>query len=61
MLTSQEFADEIGVSVSTVKRMHKRGTLVPALQTPTGRRQYTEKQVKEYLRKGEYENEVQRV
>lgn len=59
-MTSTEFAKKIGVSVSTVKRWSNRGTLIPALRTPTGRRQYSENQVKNYFRKDDNENESKR-
>lgn len=49
LLTSAEFAKEIGVSVVTLARWEETGILKPYLKTPTGRRKYIYAQVKEYF------------
>lgn len=46
---TQEFADAIGVHVSTVKRWDYAGKLPPDLHTPNGQRVYTQTQVDKYL------------
>lgn len=47
ILTTKEFSEAIGVSISTVKRWRKDGLLVPEHQNPK-RRYYTDRQVEEY-------------
>ena len=44
-----EFAEKIGVSVSTLQRWDRDG-LLPANRTPAGRRYYTSSDVEEYFR-----------
>lgn len=45
----KEFADKIGVSVSTLQRWDRDGIL-PAKRTPTDRRYYTQEDVEDYFR-----------
>ena len=48
-LTVEEFAKRIGVHPQTVRLWDKTGVLLPHHKTPSGRRLYSEKQVKEYF------------
>lgn len=50
-LTSTEFANAVGVSLSTIKNWDRDGILHPYLRTPTGKRMYTQSQVEEYFNK----------
>jgi len=49
VMTSKQFGDIIGVSVTTLSNWEKKGILVPSMTTPTGRRVYTQEQVDAYL------------
>lgn len=49
LLTSRQFADEIGVAHSTLGNWYKKGILKPCLITPSGRKKYSREQVKEYF------------
>lgn len=51
-MTVDEFARRIGVHPQTVRQWDKTGVLVPHHKTPSGRRLYTEDQVKEYFDNG---------
>lgn len=55
--TTQEIADEIGVHVSSVYSWEKKGLLVPAKKTPTGRRFYSEDQM-QAIRNNDFENSI---
>lgn len=55
--TTQEIADEIGVHVSSVYSWEKKGLLVPAKKTPTGRRFYSEAQM-DAIRNNDFENSI---
>ena len=48
-LTVEEFARKIGVHPQTVRLWDKNGVLVPHHKTPSGRRLYTDDQVREYF------------
>lgn len=48
-LTVSEFAKKIGVHPQTVRQWDETGVLMPHHKTPSGRRQYSEEQVEEYL------------
>ena len=48
-LTVDEFAKRIGVHPQTVRAWDKSGMLVAHHKTPSGRRLYSEEQVKEYF------------
>jgi len=48
-LTVEEFAKRIGVHPQTVRLWDKTGALPPHHKTPSGRRLYSEDQVKEYF------------
>jgi excisionase family DNA binding protein len=48
-LTVEEFAKRIGVHPQTVRLWDKTGVLLPHHKTPSGRRLYSEEQVKEYF------------
>lgn len=50
-LTSTEFANAIGVSLSTIKNWDRDDILHPYMRTPTGKRLYTQAQVESYFRK----------
>lgn len=50
-LTSTEFANEIGVSVMTLKRWEDSGKLLPHHKTPGGRRYYSYSQIDMYKSK----------
>lgn len=57
MLTSQEFANAIGVCLVTTYNWEKKGIIKPARVTPSGRRFYTDAQVDAYLQ-GDYDNPI---
>lgn len=48
-MTVEEFANRIGVHPQTVRTWDRQGILLPHHKTPSGRRLYTEEQVKEYF------------
>lgn len=48
-LTVEEFAKRIGVHAQTVRAWDNEGKLKSHHKTPSGRRLYSEEQVKEYL------------
>lgn len=48
-LTVDEFAKRIGVHPQTVRQWDNTGVLLPHHKTPSGRRLYSEDQVKEYF------------
>lgn len=48
-LTVDQFAKQIGVHPQTVRKWDREGLLVAHHKTPSGRRLYSEEQVKEYL------------
>ena len=56
-MTSQEFANKIGVSLSTIYSWENKGLIKPARKTLSGRRFYSEEQVQAYLN-GDYENPI---
>lgn len=55
LLTSSQFAREIGVSVATLSKWYNKGILEPYLITPSGRKKYSREQVKEYYDKAKQE------
>ena len=48
LLTSRQFAKEIGVSITTLGKWYNQGILKPYLITPGGRKKYTMEQVEKY-------------
>lgn len=48
-LKIKEFAQQIGVSVSTLRNWEERGWLIPHHKTPAGYRIYTNTQVEQYF------------
>lgn len=44
-----EAAKLLGVTVKTMQRWEREGRLIPHARTPTGRRRYTETQLREFL------------
>jgi len=50
MYTTKEVAKYLGVSLSTIYRMEKKGVLQPT-KTPGGQRRFSRKAIEEYLRK----------
>lgn len=50
-MTVDEFAKKIGVHPQTVRAWDKSGVLIPHHKTPSGRRLYSEEQVKEFFNK----------
>ncbi len=56
-MTSQEFANKIGVSLSTIYSWENKGLIKPTRKTLSGRRFYSEEQVQAYLN-GDYENPI---
>lgn len=48
-LTVDQFAKQIGVHPQTVRKWDNEGVLAAHHKTPSGRRLYSEEQVKEYL------------
>lgn len=48
-----QFAALIGVHIKTVQKWDREGILKPERRTPTNRRQYSQKQVEEFGKKGE--------
>jgi putative resolvase len=57
MMRISEFANEIGVSIQTLRNWDKKGWLKPAKVTEKGSRYYTKQQLDEYLGKPVYEPE----
>ncbi|MCO5168057.1 MAG: helix-turn-helix domain-containing protein [Planctomycetes bacterium] len=52
LLTSREFAARLAVTDRTVRDWVKKGLLVPACRTPTGRLRFSEGQVEEIVERG---------
>lgn len=57
MVTSQGFADAVGVSLVTVYNWERKGLIIPARKTISGRRYYSEEQIRAYL-EGRYDDKV---
>lgn len=57
MVTSQGFADAVGVSVVTVYNWERKGLIIPVRKTISGRRYYSEEQIRAYL-EGRYDDDV---
>lgn len=55
--TSTDFAKAIGVSKSTVIAWDKKGIIVPAKRTITGRRLYSQEQLQAYMHE-EYDSPI---
>ena len=49
LYTSQQMAEQVGLSVDTIRRMDKRGEFKPSHATPGGQRRYTEDDVMRFL------------
>lgn len=50
IFTTKEAAEYLGISLSTIYRMEKKG-LISAMRTPGGQRRFSKKSIEEYLRK----------
>jgi excisionase family DNA binding protein len=48
-LSVGEAAEMLGVTVKTLQRWEREGRLIPHARTPTGRRRYTEVQLREFM------------
>jgi chromosome partitioning protein len=49
LYTSQQMAEQVGLSADTIRRMDKRGEFKPSHATPGGQRRYTEEDVMRFL------------
>ena len=56
-LSTMDFAKALGVTPQTIREWHRKGLVIPAHMSITGRRQYTQEQVDAYLQ-GDFDNPV---